>query len=209
MVSSVGIGVDRGHEPLVDADGVVEHLGDRGEAIGCAGGVGDDLVIPGELVVVDPVDHGEVGAVGRRRHQHALGAGGEMQRGLVLGGEDAGALERDVDAELLPRQLRGVLLGGDLDRAVADADGVALDRHGTGKAAVHRVVSQQMRVGLDRAEIVDADDLDIGALGLGDGAQHIAADAAETVDGDADRHGTRLLPISSGPGRTQGIHIVV
>ncbi len=45
----------------------------------------------------------------------------------------------------------GIALGGDLDRAVADADGVALDRDFAGKAAVHAVVAQQMRVGLDRA----------------------------------------------------------
>ncbi len=101
-----GIGVDRGHEAVLDADRVVEHLGDRREAVGGAGGVGDDLVVLGQLVVVDAVDDGEVGAVGRRRDQHALGAGGQMRRGLVLGGEDAGAFERDVDAEVLPRQLR-------------------------------------------------------------------------------------------------------
>ena len=104
-----GIGMDRGHEALVDADGVVEHLGDRGEAIGRARGVRDDHVILGQLVVVDAVDDGEVGAFGGRRDQHALGAGGQMHRGLVLGGEDAGAFERDVDAEILPRQRGRVL----------------------------------------------------------------------------------------------------
>ena len=62
-----------------------------------------------QLVVVDAVDDGQVGTVGRRRNDDALGAGGEMRRGLVLGGEDAGAFERDIDVELLPRQLGRVL----------------------------------------------------------------------------------------------------
>ena len=115
----VGVGVDRGHEALVDADRVVEHLGDRREAIGRARSVGDDGVRLGQLVVVDAVDDGEVDAVGRRRDQHALGAGGQMRRRLLLRGEDAGAFQRDVDAERLPRQLRRVLDRGDLDRAVA------------------------------------------------------------------------------------------
>ena len=87
----------------------LQHLGDRREAVGGAGGVGDDHVVLGQLVVVDAIDHGEVGAVGGRRDQHALGAGRQMRRRLVLGGEDAGAFERDVDAEVLPRQLRRVL----------------------------------------------------------------------------------------------------
>ena len=183
--------MDRGHEALVDADGVVEHFGDGRETVGRAGGVGDDLVLLGQLVVVDAVDHGEVGAVGRRRYQHALGAGDQMRRGLIFRCEEAGAFERNVDAEVLPRQLGRVALGGDLDGAVADADGVALDRHSPREAAVHRVVTQQMRVGLDRSQVVDADDLDIGASRLGDGAQDVAADAAEPVDGNADSHGSR------------------
>jgi len=45
-----------------------------------------------------------------------------------------------------------------------------------------------MGVGLDRAEVVDADDLDVLAAGLGDGPQDVAADAAKTVDSDADCH---------------------
>ena len=63
------------------------------------------VCVLGQLVVIDAIDHGEVDAVGRRRDQHALGAGLEMRRRLVLGGEDAGAFERDVDAELLPGKL--------------------------------------------------------------------------------------------------------
>ena len=103
---------------------------------------------------------------------------------LSFDGEDAGAFQRDVDAELLPRQLRRILDGRHLDRAVADADRVAVDRDLAGEAAVHRIEAQQMRIGLDRPEIVDADDLDVLAAGFGDRAQHVAADAAESVDGD-------------------------
>ena len=45
-----------------------------------------------------------------------------------------------------------------------------------------------MGVGLYRAEIVDGDDLDVVALGFVDGAQHIAADTAKSVDRDPDCH---------------------
>src|ERR1043166_4333720 len=53
---------------------------------------------------------------------------------------------------------------------------------------MHRIEAQQMRVGLDRPKIVDADHLDVGAAGFGDGAQDIAADAAKPVDRNPDCH---------------------
>ena len=53
---------------------------------------------------------------------------------------------------------------------------------------MHQIVAQQMGVGLDRAEIVDADHLDIRAAGLGDGPQDVAANAAKSVDRDPDCH---------------------
>ena len=57
-----------------------------------------------------------------------------------------------------------------------------------GKRPCTRVEAQQMGVGFHRPEIVDADDLDVLALGLGDGAQDVAADAAEPIDGNANSH---------------------
>ena len=53
---------------------------------------------------------------------------------------------------------------------------------------MHEVEAEQMGVGLDRAEIVDADDLDVLAPGFDDGAQDVAADAAEPVDRDPNGH---------------------
>src|SRR5258708_23220471 len=45
-----------------------------------------------------------------------------------------------------------------------------------------------MGIGFDRAEIVDGDHLDVLAIGFGDGAQDVAADAAKPVDGNAYCH---------------------
>ena len=67
-----GVGVDRRHQAVPDADGLVQDHRDRREAVGRAGGVGDDVVALGVVgVVVDAED--EVG-VGRLV---ALGGGGE------------------------------------------------------------------------------------------------------------------------------------
>ena len=56
-------------------------------------------MVLGQLVVVDAEDDREVGAVRRRGDEDALGAGAQVRGGLVARGEDAGAFERDVDAE--------------------------------------------------------------------------------------------------------------
>jgi len=53
---------------------------------------------------------------------------------------------------------------------------------------MHGIEAQQMRVGLDWAEVVDGDDLDVVAIGLVNGPQHVAADAAKSVDRDSDCH---------------------
>jgi hypothetical protein len=57
----------------------------------------------------------------------------------------------------------GSLDRGDLDLAAADVDRVAVDLHLAREAAVHAVEAEQVGVGLDRAEIVDRHDLDVGA----------------------------------------------
>jgi len=138
--------------------------------------------------VVDAVDDGEVGAVGRGRDDHPLGPRRQMRCRLVARREDAGALQRDIDAAIPVRQAGGVLDRRHPDLAAVDHDEVAVDLDVRGEAAVDAVEAQQMRIGLDRAEIVDLHDLDVLAARFHDGAQDVAPDAAEPVDGDANRH---------------------
>ena len=54
-----------------------------------------------------------------------------------------------------------------------------------------RIVAEKMGVGLDRTEIVDADDLDVVAPGFIDRPQDEPADAPKPVDANPDGH--RLL----------------
>ena len=91
-------------------------------------GVRDDLVLGGQLVVVDAVDDGQVGALGRSRDQDALGARVEMLLAALAVGEEAGAFQRDVDAVGGVRQLRRIALGGDVDALAVDDDVVAVGR---------------------------------------------------------------------------------
>jgi hypothetical protein len=53
---------------------------------------------------------------------------------------------------------------------------------------MYRVEAQEVRVGLDGTEIVDADHLDIPAAGLGDCPKHVSSDATKPVDCNPDSH---------------------
>src|SRR5208337_2633491 len=136
---------------------------------------------------------GEIGAVGRRRNQDAFGAGGQERGGLVAGGELARALHRDVDAEIPVGQLVRILDRGDLDLVPADMNLIAVDDDLVREAPVHAVEAQEMRVGLDRAEIVDRDDLDVLPARLDDRAQYEPPDASKAVDRYSGDHRYPLL----------------
>ena len=92
-------------------------------------------------------------------------AGLQMRLRLLPGCEQAGALQGDIDAHRLVRQLGGVADRGHLDRPGADVDGVARDLHLAGEAPMDQIEPQEVGVGLDQAEVVDRDDLDILASG--------------------------------------------
>ena len=141
-----------------------------------------------QRVVVDAVDDGRVGALRRRRDQHLRRAGVEVDGRLVAVAEDAGALEHDVDAEVLPRQLGRIALRQHLDLVAVDGDALVVGADLAGERAVHRVVLEQMRVRLDVAEVVDRDELDVVAAFLHRRAQNQAPDAPETVDANPNRH---------------------
>ena len=53
---------------------------------------------------------------------------------------------------------------------------------------MHGIEAQEVRIGFDRSEIVDGKDFEILAPRFDRRTQNIAADAAEPVDGDANRH---------------------
>ena len=115
-----------------------------------------------------------------------------LGRSLALG-KDPGAFERHIDPEPAPGQFGRVALGGHRNLAAADIHPAFAGGDLARKAAVNTVVAQQMGVGLDRAEIVDADDFDVVAPALASRPHHQPANAAKTVDRYPYRHGP-LLP---------------
>jgi hypothetical protein len=120
-----------------------------------------DLVLGQQLVVIDPHHDGQVGAIGRRRHENPFRPGLDILRRLGSLGELPGAFERHIDAEAAPGKLHRIAFGADRDLAAADIDPIVPAGDLTGEMPVNAVVSEEMRIGCDGAEIVDPDDLDV------------------------------------------------
>jgi hypothetical protein len=141
--------------------------------------------------VVHAVDDGRVHVLAAGRgDDHLLGAALDVGRGLLLGGEVAGALQHHVDPQLAPGQLGRVAVGEHADLVAVDHHVVAVDAHDAGELAVRGVVLRQVGVGLRVTQVVDGDDLDVVLLAtFVVGAQHVAADAAIAIDGNFDGHG--------------------
>ncbi|MNO97982.1 hypothetical protein D3C76_897120 [compost metagenome] len=117
-----------------------------------------------------------------------------MRGGPVALGEGAAALQHDVHAQVGPGQLRRIADRRD-DHAVAIyAETFGIVRDLAGEAPVHAVVLEQMGVDVRLAEVVDRHDLQVLAMAAGvQGSKDVAADAAETVDRQANGHGCRLF----------------
>src|SRR5262249_58227784 len=113
-------------------------------------------------------------------------AGSEVLRRGVAVGEQPGRLEHHLDAEILPRQLCGILDREDLEFVAVDRNRVLLRFHRRVQIAEHRIVFEQMRECLRAGEIVDRDEVDLPVAERS--AHDVAPDATESVDSYPDRH---------------------
>ena len=184
---------------------VVDDLGRRRQAVRRAAGVADD-VVGGRVVavLVDAEDDRDVLALGRGADDDLLRAGVDVRPGLRGVGEEAGALEHDVDAQVAPRQVGRVALGEDLDLAAVDDDRRVAGPDVARIGAVGRVALEQERVHLGVDQVVDGDDLDVRGA-LDERLERLATDPAEAVDADAGGHGADLLgEMRVGPGAGRG-----
>ena len=94
----------------------------------------------------------------------------------------------EVGADVVPLEVGRVAFLRQADLLAVDDQRAAFDLHVALEAAVHRVVLQHVGQVIRLQQIVDRDDLDVAEV-LHGGAQHVAADAAEAIDTNLDRHG--------------------
>ena len=183
----------RCHQAALEAEGIMQHLGNRREAVRCAGGVRDDLVLRRQRLVVDADDDNGIDLVlGRGRHDDLLRPSRQVLLASLAGPENAGALKHHVGLAVGPRQVRRVLLRGDGDARPIDDQHLALGLDVALEPTVHAVILQQVCQRFGIGQVVDADDVEL-VLSRPHRPEHDAADAAKSVDADVACHPNSLL----------------
>lgn len=190
----VGVGVNRGHEALVDTEFIDENFHDRGEAVGRAGRIGNTLVFRLEFGIVDTEDAGQIDIIFGGSAEDDL-AGASLDVAVVTGvvaigtaGETAGAFENDVGSELGPRNIGGIAFGANRNRFAVDNESVVGEGDLTTlETAVGAVVLEKNREILRVRQIVDPDDVEFFG-GFHHATENETTDTTETVDTNIDSH---------------------
>ena len=115
--------------------------------------------------------------------------------------EPPGALEDDVDAELVPGQVRGIALVQDGQLVTVDAEQVVRELDVCREPSVDGVAPQKLSELCTVGEIVDRDELGVRAAFMGS-AEGGSANSSEAVDGHSYRHGFLLRSRSRQPAIT-------
>ena len=119
------------------------------------------------------------GRIGRNFFRAAKQQGADLDFVAV---NDLG--DRDTMAHLLKYDS---VMGRLQDEVKATADGISIGGDELRVLAEHRVVLEEVRHRVERTEVVDSDEVDIGTALLR-GAKEASADPAEAVDTHAHRH---------------------
>src|SRR5436190_7609209 len=202
----VGVAVDRVHQAALDRQQVMDDLCGGGQAVRRAAGVADD-VVDGRVIaiLVDPEYDRDVLTLGRSADDDLARPRIDVRLGLGGIGEQAGALEHDVDPEVAPRQARRITLGKDPDLAAVDHDRRVAGPNVARVGAIGRVALEQEGVHLGINEVVDGDDLGVRRA-LDQRLERLPTDPAEAVDANASGHKRDLLgEMHAGTCRTRGL----
>src|ERR1700693_2005298 len=197
----LGVGVHGGHEAGLDAERVVEHLGDGRQAVGGAGGVGDDVVRGGVVHrVVDTDADREVLVLRGGGDHHLARSGFEVSPRALRVAEETGRLDDDVHAEISPWKPLGIALREHLEHVAVNGDAVSIGSNRARETAEHTVVLEEVSEHLRCGDVVDRDDLEVGGA-LSGGAQHVSTDPAEAVDANSHAHARQPPARGSSPVR--------
>ena len=204
QVLVIGVAVDRGHQPLLDGESPVEHIHQWRQAVGGAGGVGNDLLAIIKQAVVNAVNHHGVGIVHRVAHQDAAGASVQVALELCVLLVATTALQHQIHRVLAPGQLIQISGGEAGDPAAINLHGIAVIMHGIGPTAMGGIEGKQVGKHIEIGQVIDGDQFKtLPCRVFTEGPNQAAADAAETIDGNANGgmvvHGASLS--ADRPGR--------
>mmetsp|Transcript_50682 Transcript_50682/g.83391 ORF Transcript_50682/g.83391 Transcript_50682/m.83391 type:complete len:379 (-) Transcript_50682:25-1161(-) len=195
-----GVGVDGGHQTLLDSDALLQqHMDDGRQAVGGAGGVGHHVVV--RLVVlrvVHATDQGLQVTLSRGRDDDLLGARLDVSGGLLSLHKETSRLNHIFHAHVLPRQGLGSLTAGldALDLVAVHNQLVLLPNlHVVLEATVHRVilhlVGEVLRI---CGHIHHANHIQLGSkqVLVANGLEDHATNASESVDANLRGHNCKM-----------------
>ena len=122
----------------------------------------------------------------RRRQEDDPCARADVLLEILAPRERPGALEHELDAQLLPGEIQRVAAAQRPQLAAGDDQVVSVDRHGLRVPPVHRVEAKQVGEVLDVDQVVDGDQLERRLVDHQ--LQDRASDSSQTVDGDSGAH---------------------
>ncbi|KNC31455.1 hypothetical protein FF38_07402 [Lucilia cuprina] len=174
-------GVDSGHETFNDFPVVVDNLGQGSQAVGGAGGVGDDLHVGGVGIQVDTAyEHGGISRWSR--DDDLLGTTLEVSGGLVDGGEDTSGFDNVFSTSAGPVDVGRVAFAENGDLLTVDNQFAIFSSYGALETTVGRIEFEQVNhvVNIDEG-IVDSNN---GGTLVDGGTQNQTANTTETVNTD-------------------------
>ena len=200
-----GVGVDRRHQALLDAESLLqEHVDDGGQAVRRAGGVGDDVVLGGVVLA---------SFTPRTTVMSSPLAGAEMMTFFAPAARwplaFSASVKRPVDSitTCTPRAPQGNSAGvfalttliswpfttSTSSSALSGAD--FFERHRAVEAALRGVVLEQVGQVVGRHDVAYGDHIELRAQQalFNESAEYQPADAAETIDSNFDSHGSVLV----------------
>ena len=182
-----GSSVNGGHEATDNTELVVEHLGDRSQAVGGAGSVGDDGLTSIGLVVHTIYEHrGSV--LGRSGHDNLLGTSLDVSLSELGGEEEAGGLYNNVGVEGTPGDVGGILLAEDLNLVAVYDEVVAFHFDIVVELAMYGVVLKHVSEIIGIEQVVDTYDHDVLREVLHSSAENHTTDTAKTVNTKSDHN---------------------
>src|SRR5690606_869209 len=140
------------------------------------------------LILVHAQDHRDVFILRRCGDDHLLRPGLDVGAGLGRIREEPGGLDDELDAKVLPRQVRRITLRQHLQLAPVDGDGAVGCLNVQVVHAVGGVILEQVGQGVRAGQVVDGDDLQRVVVLPDDGLEHLPANASEPIDPDTNSH---------------------
>jgi hypothetical protein len=119
--------VDGSHETFDDSEFLIEHLSNWCKAVGCARGIGDDVLRSSVLIVVNTVDICGGAILSGSREDNFLGTTSKMGRSLLLGQESTSRFTDNGSVMITPLNVGGVLLCEEMNGVAINLNGFVIN----------------------------------------------------------------------------------